>query len=510
MKTGKYYILIIILFCGLLKGNAQTTEDLGIVKQIYDELKLAIGDQRTDWPVIGILEARDQIAKFQHGENQDIISVDQPALDVCKTLGEHYQAAVAFIIGHEMTHFYQDHEWKESGFASNFIMSVEDFAERKGQERQADIYGAFIARQAGYDIYPFIETLLTALYEDYGFGYEENRRYHSFEERVFLAKESCSVVEDLYNIFQTANYLYLSGNYEEALRLYEYINNIIKFKELFLNMATSSLAQLLEREGDELFYPLEISGHLPLRRGKTSYSNQQLRQIALLSTESAIQLDPQYFPASLNRVLALALTGQTGSAQSLLEQFGDRTLTTKELARLHLLKGNLSFREGDRQRALESYGRVSNNTPDLQGHARTNIRIVKGKPVRHFSNKLVKRLTGKIGDINLRTFDNFERVVELSGGVRLHLHEALGSVLSWFDVNGIQVRVQKVYTGAVRHQGIQIGQPRQMTEENLSAEFTQIVEYGHGYYLFDAEKGFVLKFNANDTLVEWGRVIRIR
>ena len=85
------------------------------VREIFQKLVEARGDFRMKKPEKIYL--RDEVSRVASIDyNKLEIVIEQKAYDVCKNFGE---SAVAFLIGHELTHYYEKHAWR-----TNFGMTM--------------------------------------------------------------------------------------------------------------------------------------------------------------------------------------------------------------------------------------------------------------------------------------------------------------------------------------------------------------------------------------------------
>ena len=132
-----------------------------MVQKVYKKMQGAVGDFRRDLPKLVLMERVSRVASYRSSDNSLIIECK--ALEVCKSMGNYAESALAFLIGHEMTHFYQEHDWDEMSFGTTFLVEKKIFRKHIHEEAEADIYGAFIAHIAGYKTLAIIPTFLDIL-----------------------------------------------------------------------------------------------------------------------------------------------------------------------------------------------------------------------------------------------------------------------------------------------------------------------------------------------------------
>lgn len=156
------------------------------------------------------------------------IVFEQQALDVCSTFGKDADAAIAFLLGHELSHFTMAHDWGEEFRSQNDHKAIgEDIGEAaRGlsvahfYEIQADQRGAFYSAVAGYNIDPLADSVVARLYRSYGW-HTVLKGYPDLPDRLTLLKQALVRSNELNMLLRVANYRALLGQYEDAQRLYD-------------------------------------------------------------------------------------------------------------------------------------------------------------------------------------------------------------------------------------------------------------------------------------------------
>ncbi|MFT5647622.1 MAG: hypothetical protein ACI976_002314, partial [Aureispira sp.] len=120
----KYILLLIsILLVPKLYGQVEVLPAQHVAykhcNKIYQQLKKAIGDQRTTLPKLLILNREKRVAAYREMDNSIII--EKKAYDICQSMGVQAESALAFLIGHELTHFYQQTDWKRNSRTTHFL-----------------------------------------------------------------------------------------------------------------------------------------------------------------------------------------------------------------------------------------------------------------------------------------------------------------------------------------------------------------------------------------------------
>ncbi len=501
-------ILLILLFssCTGAIPLMATTTDKTMVDQVYGDLKRVIGDKRRDWPTIIIMGAPNRVAAYVAEENT--IYIDQKAIEVCKKFEVAKKDALAFIIGHELTHFYQKHEWSVSGFASYFMVSVEDFRENREHERQADIYGGFIAQQAGYSTIALVPALLEAIYDAYQLSKERNAVYPSLAERKKLAAESCAIAGDLINAYQMANYLMIIGAFEEAFTLYNYLIKTIRFKELHNNLGLASLSILLKSDNTPLQYPLEINTNIPIERSEVYQSRKFMAQTAEEHLLTAYNWDAGYLDAGIHLITALDWNNKPQEARKLLGELEQQPIPPAQSAQLFLTAGNLFARLNQPAVAQAYYKKIRNlNANDYFANmAEHNLAVLNNRASaeKKFSFFPVQNLIQPIDKIELSKVKSFSRDIQINDRCRFLTTEQSNSTITYLLFNDKRIKLQFIRSPKVNINGIGIGSPQYLLEEKFPGKSFKKIAFSDGFFFFSISKGLLFKVNARGSVEEWG------
>lgn len=479
--------------------------DQSLITEVYEDLKAVIGDQKAQWPTISILGVPNRIGSYVAKENR--IYIDQKAIEVCKRFGIKTKAAIAFIVGHELTHFYQKHEWGTSGFVSHFMVSVENFRENREHERQADIFGGFIAQQAGYPTLALASQLLEQLYTDYNISARQDAQYPSLAERKVLLHESCEIAGDLINAYHSANYLMISGHFEEAFVLYEYVSRSIKFKELFNNMGVASLSSFLHLNNDPLIYPLEIDTKIPIERATLFRSKQEMVFAAEKYFRLSYSYDKRYKDAAIHLVAALGLGQRFFEARQLYKVLEKGILAAHQQAKLKLILGNLHYRQGQNDEAKAFFQealKISTN-PALVKMIKKNLQYLKkGKRTEGKAYFIPAQIiTGKTDEVDIATFESYLRQLDVNPNCQLQTVELSHSTLSSFESRGKKLKVQKVHSQKLKKRNVGIGSSRGDIERNFSDIDFEEISFNGGYYLVSIKYGLIFKLGKEGLIQEW-------
>ena len=129
-----------------------------------------------------------------------------------------------------------------------------------------------------------------------------------------MSRRSAQKMKDLVEIFDMANLLTATEQYEDAFRYYRKVLVEYQSRELYNNVGAAALMHAMKNyfNADDLKfrYPIQVDLEMANSRGahEDSIRTNLLRQ-AVQHFDAAISLDPDYAPAYLNKACALALLG---------------------------------------------------------------------------------------------------------------------------------------------------------------------------------------------------------
>ena len=309
---------------------------------VYNRLVQARGDFRYPVPEFAMTADTNTVANIKYGDPVQIFFSER-AFEVCEEFGEQSEEAMAFLLGHELTHFYEKHAWR-SNFASDnsnlkrskelaslfsdLDRSTENTKlnqkllrfdtlshqfEDAAMEAQADYLGGFLAYSAGYADFDTGHVLIRRLYQAFKIQ-EENPGYVTLTEREDLGKQSAERMKDLIDVFDMANLLVAIGQYEEAYQFYRTLLIEYQSREVYNNVGTTATLQALNMfSASELKfqYPIQLDLQMANGRGDEVIARNKLLLQAIQHFDAAISLDHDYAPAYINKACALALMGDT-------------------------------------------------------------------------------------------------------------------------------------------------------------------------------------------------------
>lgn len=378
------YIAIILFLLVFEMGAAQkelSTQHPAYqtIDKVYKKICKAAGDYRAELPQLVVMERVLRVASYRSYDNKLI--VEKKAFDICQSLGkDKLESALAFLIGHELTHFYQKHDWEgktgESGFGTHFLMDLEAFSEHVHHEEEADTYGAFVAYLAGYEVLEIIPEVLDAVYKGYALE-DKMINYPSLQERKAVSKRVESKIQELITIYDKANYFTALSWYIPALSCYNHLLKFVKTKELYNNVAILYFTASFVQEDDMKYvfiYPIDMALNYNLR----DYSFFQGKAKALKNAENfllkAIELDPNYHRALLNLACVYDAQGELKKALSTLQKI--KNPNELEYAEITIVKGIIVGHQGEKAKAKALFETVTHE--ELVGLAELSIKVLEG------------------------------------------------------------------------------------------------------------------------------------
>ena len=296
---------------------------------VYNNLLRARGDFRLQAPELVMNDGRRYVAWMDPVKVQ--IGIEESAYDVCAAFGPDSLNALASLLAHELTHYYEKHDWSRNFVHANKPMDTTRIivAREEGirQETQADCLGGFLAFSAGYNAYNIMPRLLERLYEAYGLP-PQLPGYPGLEERIQISQSSMDELRDLQTVFEVAQHLSILGSYESAAQYYKHILQSFQSREIYnnagVNMALAAIGLFSAAEMPYVL-PLEPDPNSRLHNLKGVLAarvqqRQALLDQALEQFDRAALLDPGYALAYLNKACVYALSGQWDDAEFMLRR----------------------------------------------------------------------------------------------------------------------------------------------------------------------------------------------
>lgn len=377
-------LLAFIIAPADLKAGSVRGYKYEIAKGVFKDIKKAIGNSRKIAPNFEMLDTRNSVAMMNFDKR--LITLEEATYDICASFGKDSLNALALLIGHELTHYYHDHNWYNEFGTAYADLEIGKKAASQGidlvqMETQADEYGAIYGYMAGYNTLDIGPKLLESIYREYSLD-DQIEGYPSLSERKKIMNESEQELRDLIPVFEGAVYLNMLDHHEHAASCYEHILEKFQSREILNNLAVCKAQHALsyfdEKEVVAYHFPFEISAETRLSlgtRGSGAVEDPIMKREQLLEEskslcEQAIYLDGEYLSARLNLALVHELLGESEQAESVAESLKRKARKQENQDMMGQALNALAIiydRQGDKESALEfiTEARELSNHPSI-------------------------------------------------------------------------------------------------------------------------------------------------
>ena len=371
--------------------RGRTNYKYRVAKQVFQDLVEATGNHNMIPPRFELSPVPKMIAAANG--DQAVILLEEKAYDICAGFGKDSLNAIASLLGHELIHYYDKHNWEDHFIREHGgSMTASSIQEKKvGNkmllETQADQLGGLLAHTAGYKTLEVAPELLTKLYEGYGLpASSPTSQYPSLDERRAIAQTSMDRLKQLIGVYDLAGYFLATNQFDWARAYYEYIltKGGFQSREVYNNLGIAAALSAMEgRHADKpsFVYPLQLD--LTSRMG--SRGNEEDRQIALLEEasrhfQSAFDLDPEYVTGLINQGCVEAELGRWDDADDLARKAvrmarkaGDKAAESNAL----ILTGIIQATQNDKEGAKASFSSAGSLT--YNPLADLNLQVLNGQ-----------------------------------------------------------------------------------------------------------------------------------
>ena len=285
------------------------------------------------------------------------IKVDLSLYKLCQTFGKDSLNALAVVLSHELTHYYNDHtfcsDYAFANFKSNATLKSKigqsSYDARIEKESEADIKGFFYAAAAGFQPHGLQELLIGKVYSAYKLA-DIQKGYPSKQERIVIAQNAEKTATQLYEHFKNGLTALENKQYDQAIELFNKANSQVPFRENWNNIGVAKARKALavkvgsksEVENPSRFlYPLEVENKSRLLNERTrsiddtSEEMEKLLKEAQNAFEKALQLDPSFHKGRINLACVYDLQGKHNSAiAEITEKLPAETKASNEAKRI--------------------------------------------------------------------------------------------------------------------------------------------------------------------------------
>lgn len=366
----------------------EDTEAYQQALRVYNKLVAARGDFRYPVPTFAMRREERSVAYMNYNKME--ITLEEKAYDVCKSYGNDADAAIAFLLGHELTHYYEKHAWRR-GFAAEYKdlpigMKLDSLFDDVAHETEADYLGGFLAYSAGFGLFDKGADVIQKLYTAYQLP-DKLSGYPSLADRQTIGKRTAEKLKQLVDVFEMANLLTATGNYTEAYEYYRYVLMQYQSREIYNNLGVTTVLEVLKKYTDEkdlkFRFPLQLDLESTLERGSgMADARTKLLRQALLHFDAAISLDPNYAPAFLNKACVYVLLGDSVRARFYAEQeallAAQRGNYPKAAVDVDILLGIMEAKAGNTKKAQLLFQKAVSSGSALAAY---NLKALKNEPV---------------------------------------------------------------------------------------------------------------------------------
>lgn len=355
-------VLILFLFCtGVTLATAPEKNEykLKVSKQVYDKIAYTAKDSRKQPTFNFIYNYGKPYYNAYYNPANNTINLGEGIYDLCVEFGADSLNAMAMVLGHELAHFYKDHGWgmafgtaNEDLEVASKIYKLKLTSARKTEcEAQADYYGGLFGYMAGYKSLNVGPDFFKKLYSAAKLP-DVTNGYPTLQERMKIGENSKKMLEKLIAVFEAANMLTVTDDFERAASCYDHIITTFPSREIYNNAGVALALEAMkvyDVEKMKFYYPFSLdldtrmdnAGHKGMGEEKEEKIKRLLNE-AKEMFQTAINMDKDYAPAYLNLAMITDLqgdhelaVGMAGKAVTMAEASGLPVL----VANAHIAKG---------------------------------------------------------------------------------------------------------------------------------------------------------------------------
>lgn len=347
-------------------------------QNILEQLIMARGEPRNDYPAIKVIDRVKNIASYV--PSAKVILIESMALEICQSMGSEADDALAFLIGHELTHYFQHHLWAREEVDISFFATNDQLENWKDLEIEADAYGAFLSYLAGYDYASVAPEIIERLYNSYQIDLLAIDDYANPALRQDVALSVCRQVEDYRLLFETAQVLEHFGVYDWAITLNNYLLKYLDFNEIYSNLAVCELKKAISLIPSNIVYPLSVKKSLSLR-STNQFSIDSLLQLGENHLKKVVERNPADYEAFINLAALYLIRGEYSNYEYLIAHLSPLIRDPADLCRVEILEGIRKLNQGDAPSALDFFQSAKSKTADseLQLICQKNIDLIRRK-----------------------------------------------------------------------------------------------------------------------------------
>ncbi|HMX88839.1 MAG TPA: hypothetical protein PKD30_10065 [Saprospiraceae bacterium] len=503
-KMLRQFIIPALLIAAPDFSNGQILKD---AQEILGKLYKANGNMIIPRPIVKLSPSQGRAACYLRSVNT--IELSPVIFDVCRSMGKDSLAALAFVLGHEFSHAFQN-DLKAS--ETNFLAYHRTDNSDVGHEEAADVSGAFMAYLAGYRTLDLMDPFLDRIYDKFNLNHDL-RGYPSLAERKQTSQKVRKMVDQLISTYEAANMLSAIGQYELAVSCYEYILGWYHGREIYNNLGVtySRLALNFTGQNTESYvYPLEMEWGTRMKKPSVSRGAGLPAEMAMLKDHylqrsqdnmvQAARMDKTFFTADLNIFCIYLLKGAYREAMEFYERNSLQRTSDLLGSEDHRNKLRMSYaiakaRMGEKEQARRIWTDLSHvQNSAIAAQALINLAVLDGEKASAKENTC---MTFKPAS---KDYDGIKLYREYPSGDTILLNAEKGMLMTVRDLPGSKVYVLRQGKGYLRMQRVR-GQWN-MNRRDLQ-DPGQIQQTDNGFLYYCADGRFVLNVDRDLKVREW-------
>jgi len=325
-QSPLFFILILFVFFNQNISAEKNEYKYKVSKSVYDKIAATAKDSRKQPTYNFIYNTGKPYYNAYYSPANNTINLGEGIYDLCKEFGADSLNALAMVLGHELAHFYKDHGWgmafgtaNEDLEVANKIYKLKLTPARKTEcEAQADYYGGLFGYMAGYQSLNVGEEFFNKLYKAAKLPAVTNG-YPTLQERMKIGDNSKKMLQKLIAVFEAANLLVVTDDFERAASCYDHIITTFPSREIYNNAGVALAREALKLyDVEKLKYAYPFTLDLDTRMdnaGHKGLSEDKEEKIKRLLSEAkemfniAIQMDKDYTTAYVNSAMISDLQG---------------------------------------------------------------------------------------------------------------------------------------------------------------------------------------------------------
>lgn len=490
-----------------------------ISQQIVNELFAITNNKRINFapPRVVIKDEKKVVAAYFPMKNE--IVLETAAYAICQNFGSDSLNALAFILGHELTHSFQLEIIKNKQ-ETNYMAYHNHYDDGFELEKGADIAGAFSAYLAGYKISGIVSDLIESIYSEYELN-DNLTGYPPKNERLLTANEVEDILEDLIDLFDASSYLMAMGEYQYAGACYEKILEYYSGAEIYNNLGVCFALYAMEftnSDVDLYLFPFQVDQNSRMKKPKKGRGNEGLNPIdqytrnqylnkSLKYLKEATSFDQTYFEADINILSVLILLEKYNNA---LEHYQNKGMN---------FRGEVANSEIYNQRAKLALAIAYANLKNQKAASLFENLVNSNYPIISYMAKYNEKifLEGKCGAAEDHSCIDIKVQEKVVDGVYLHRQMLKGTNIILNKEDHLMVYIDKKDNSTVfkftkddiLNLSMQLVKVRQNI--NIQDKFTQdkkiqLLNTSQGSYIICKEDKVVYSLDNNSIrLMEWAK-----